>query len=136
LAQDAAILASVTDSGSPLTRKEYVLTRKIVFVSSNYRHLLLDNVNEPMYLQVSASERLNLPARWIDPQKSVGDLQPGQDPFGSQETIIEFGLPFSRRYDVQAELWRIRHIWRAEAAGARARPTRSAGFKHHSLRRG
>jgi hypothetical protein len=74
-----------------------------------------------------------LSSRWIDPEKSTGNLEPGQTAFGSQETIIEYGLPYSRRYDAAEELDRIRHIYAREAAA----PTRRAQppFVRHSLRR-
>jgi hypothetical protein len=52
----------------------------------------------------------DLPARYVDPETARGNLPEGQTAFGSQETIIEYGLPFSRVYDRVEELHRIRGI--------------------------
>lgn len=79
-----------------------------------------------------------MPSRWIDPEKVTGNLEPGQTLFRpedlpSSDAIIETGLPFSRQYDGDEELWRIRRIYAAEAAAPprRAQPP----FIRHSLRK-
>jgi hypothetical protein len=72
--------------------------------------------------------------RHRDHNDAVGNLEPGQDPFGSQETILEYGLPFSRQYDAADELHRIRQIY-AREAGSPGRPRAIAFNSHRSLRR-
>jgi hypothetical protein len=62
-----------------------------------------------------------------------GDYVPEQLP--SSDNIVETGLPYSRRYDPTEELARIRGIYAAEAAGARAPRAPSASFHTRSLRR-
>jgi hypothetical protein len=68
-----------------------------------------------------------------------GDRVTGEQLFqmeqGLSDTIVEVGLPCSRAYDGDAELWRIRRTWASEAAGFRASRPRPASFRHRSLRR-
>jgi hypothetical protein len=81
-----------------------------------------------------------LPTRWHDPEKDIGNLEPGQSAFPaalreqSCETIVEYGLPFSRKYDPVEELGRIRNIYAAEATTPPRRP--QPPFRTRSLRRG
>jgi hypothetical protein len=66
---------------------------------------------------------------------NAGERVEGEALFASQESIVEYGLPFSRVYDREDELWRIRAIWARQAAMP-SRP-RSIGFNsNRSLRRG
>ena len=78
-----------------------------------------------------------MPARYVDPQKSVGDLPEGQSlSFGFSDLVVETGIPFSRVYDPAAELQRVRQIYRQQAAGS-SRGPRAIGFnQNRSLRRG
>jgi hypothetical protein len=64
-----------------------------------------------------------------------GEVTPGEVAFGVSNTLVETGLPFARTYDPQAELERIRAIYRAEAAGQRAPRQPTAKFHFRSLRR-
>jgi hypothetical protein len=73
--------------------------------------------------------------RWTDPQKPVGNLELGQTAFGSQETITEYGLPFSRVYDGAEELARIRGIYAREAGSPSRRRPAIAFNTNRSLRR-
>jgi hypothetical protein len=77
-----------------------------------------------------------LSARYVDPQKSVGDLMPGQHLFtsGVSDAVVEVGLPFTRVYDPVEELARLRGIWARQAA-RRLPPAGANTFHHRSLRR-
>jgi hypothetical protein len=84
-------------------------------------------------------------ARHRDHNDVVGNLAPegervvGEQPveyaprLGSQETITEYGMPYSRRYDAAEELDRVRAVW-ARSASMPSRP-RPGGFRAHSMRR-
>jgi hypothetical protein len=73
-----------------------------------------------------------LPARYVDPEKSIGNLAPGATLFG--EPYVE--QIDGRAYDYGDELGRIRQIWAREAASARASRPSAPSFKTRTLRRG
>ena len=77
-----------------------------------------------------------MPARYVDPEKSIGNLPEGQFflTSGVSDAIVETGLPFTRVYAPAEELHRIRQIFARQAAMPAGRTI--AFNAHRSLRRG
>jgi hypothetical protein len=72
-----------------------------------------------------------LPTRWHDPEKDIGNLEPGQSAFQSPDRIVEVipATPYSWDEIIAAHR-------AANRTGAAPRPRATAGFNsHRSLRR-
>jgi hypothetical protein len=73
-----------------------------------------------------------LPTRWHDPEKDIGNLEPGETVFQSPDHIVEVIPATPHSWSEILEAHRA-----ANRTGAASRPRATAAFNsHRSLRRG